>query len=208
MIKKPAVATLALIALQLGIASTGTAQERGLLLGVGIGGSTFETDEFDIDFSVDGVPLFTTQELDDSDTAFHGSVGYQFSPYLSAEAEYLDLGELVFMMSGAVPGSSMDVLSLRIETGAKGYAASVIGSMPLSDRWDLFGRVGLLFSERTTTVRVDDSSIDDSERSKTMTLGIGGALALRERLALRFEYRAFGDDVSTVTLGLVFRPIR
>jgi OOP family OmpA-OmpF porin len=206
MIEKPCVAALMLTALQLGVAPAAAADENGLQIGVGTGGSRFETGDFDVDVTADGVPVvFTTRDLDDSDTVFYGSIGYRFSLHFAAEAEYMDLGGVVFVTSGPVPGSSSDVLAVRIESSVQGYAASAVGIMPLSDRWELFGRVGVLFSEAQTTVRAFGSSLEGSERSETTMLGIGGALSLRERWALRFDYRDIGDDVSAVTLGFVFR---
>jgi OOP family OmpA-OmpF porin len=210
MIKQLGTIALALTAVQLGIAPEGAADEKGLLLGIGAGTSKFDADaDFDIDLRADGVPIvFTTRELDDSDTAFYGSVGYRFSRHFAAEAEYMELGEFVFVTSAPVPGSSSEVLSLRLESGVKGYAVSALGIMPLNDRWELFGRIGQLFADSTTTVRLGALSLADSERSEATVLGIGGALELRERLELRLEYRAFDDDVSAVMVGLVFRPIR
>ena len=210
MIKQLGTMTLALTAWQLGVAAEGGADEKGLLLGIGAGTSKFDADaNFNIDLSADGVPIvFTTRELDDSDTVLHGSVGYRFSRYFAAEAEYVDLGKLVFVTSAPVPGSSSEVLSVQLESGVKGYAVSALGVMPLGDRWELFGRIGQLFADSTTMVRLGAFSIADSERSDVIVLGIGGALELRERLELRLEYRAFDSDISAVTVGLVFRPIR
>src|SRR5690606_11097829 len=68
---------------------------------------------------------------DDKDTAWRHFAGYQFHPNFAVELGYADLGEV----SASAPG-----LNASVEATALDLVA--VGSIPLGDRFSLFGKVG------------------------------------------------------------------
>jgi len=216
--KKKIIAAAVLMTLHLGVASYSAAAERGFYFGAGAGKSTLDADiNLDVFVSDVLVPL-SSSDLDKTGSAFEGLVGYRFLPYLAVEAAYMDLGELNYTASGVPLGLGFTPISLGVDVGTRGVAGSVLGILPLSERWELFGRAGLLFADNEVTIRVsgDDfsQSQSDSQSSQNALLGIGAAFNARDRWTLRLEYRYLRDvdededddsHIDLVSLGFVYR---
>jgi hypothetical protein len=91
--------------------------------------------------------------------------------------------------------------------------------VPLRERWEVFGRLGLFYSDTTLAVAASilnaSSSSSVSARSTDSVLGIGGAFNLSRRFTIRLEYQKLKDvgdpdqtgegDVDVVNLGLLIR---
>jgi len=109
--------------------------------------------------------------------------------------------------------------SISGEVSSKGPMLSVIGTIPLQKRWEVFGRLGLFYADTTIDLDAKISGVAGSSsvsaRSTDWALGIGGALNLSRRFSIRLEYQKLknvGDpdqtgesDVDVVDLGLLIR---
>src|SRR5690606_21199826 len=87
-------------------------------------------------------------DLDKSDIGFELAVGYQASPYFAVEAAYIDLGKAKYEAEGIVDngGGPMDASS-DLTSDAKGPALSLLGMLPVSDRFSLDARVGAMLGK-------------------------------------------------------------
>lgn len=155
-----------------------------------------------------------TTSVDDKDTAFRAFGGYRFHRNFAAELGYVDLGRFE-LRSSVLPTGTLES-RMRI----RGADLSVLGLLPLGDRWTIFGRVGVLsartqssFSGSGSVRPVGDAS-DESERSTGALYGLGVMAAITPNLSVRAEYtehRKLGDDLSgefkaqTITAGLQYR---
>ena len=114
--------------------------------------------------------------------AITGRVGYQFTPHFAIE------GEAGFGVKDDGP------FELNHSVGA--YA---VGTLPLSQRFDLHGRVGYQTTEIGTPLGDGDSD--------GVAYGVGGTFNVNERFGVRADVtRLEGDlDTDTVSVGGVMR---
>jgi OmpA-OmpF porin, OOP family len=203
--------------------------DEGFYVGVGLGASTFDQSKADFDAGVFGslansgfTVTSAVSQLDDSGTALQGLVGYRLNPYFGFELAFADIGKLDYSATMTLTGgglASPSPGSISGDVSSKGPMLSVIGSMPLRKRWEVFGRAGLFYADTTigvgATVLGLSSSSSISARSTDWVLGVGGAFNASRRFSIRLEYEKFnnvGDpdrtgesDVDVIGLGLLIR---
>ncbi len=151
---------------------------------------------------------------DDRSTGYKVFGGYQFNPYLSVEAGFVNLGHFGYRATTAVPPGS-----LTGEMGVKGINLDLVGTFPLVGKLSALGRVGVT-SLRTSdhfvatgAVTMPYASANPSQRNNGIKAGIGLAYAFTPSLSMRVEaerYRvkdAVGNrgNVDLLSLGLVYR---
>ena len=212
-------ATALLTTMSLGAMSYSAAAERGFYFGASAGQSTFNYDvNLDVNVNDEFITLFN-EDLDRNGTAFEGLIGYQFFRFLAVEATYVDLGELSYTADGLIFDFGSIPLTLGADVSSRGATASVLGILPVSPQWELYGRAGLYYAENKAkvTVSFDDFEevVTDSERTQLAMLGIGAAFRASDTLTLRLEYRYFqepdedvdeDDNIDLFTLGIVYQP--
>lgn len=220
-------ATAALAAAVLLGAAPAQAADTGFYVGGFVGASSFDVQEEDLAGVADvlaGTGLSFTidrSSLDDDDTAFGGLVGYRFLPWLAAEARYVDLGEAKYDASGTI--STVESAPLPFDLGlkakVKGPALSVLGILPFADRWEVYARGEVLFTEVKLEVAAsavgNAAAESDTSNSTDFGLGVGVGVNLGPNWALRAEYERFFDvgdqqdtgesDVDLVSVQALYR---
>jgi OOP family OmpA-OmpF porin len=146
--------------------------EPGFYLGGGVGQFNAQIDDVDdVDSTVD--------EWDEDDTAYKLFGGYRLNNFLAFELAYINLGE----PSGAVlPGRNVDA-------SVDGFAPYVVGTIPLGNWFEVYGRLGYYFYD--ATLGVEDGAggrLEFDEESEDLVWGAGIGANIGERLNLRFEY--------------------
>jgi len=207
---------LSLLALALLASPCLQAQElitnTGLYLGISAGETRGHIDNARIQQDLMGAPLpGDTLSQDNKANGYKVLLGFPIDPNWAVEAGYFDLGRLGFAATRPVADSLAG--SLRI----KGLNLDLVGTLPLTDRWSLMGRVGATYAEtkNSFTAGGSVSVLDPSphKRQANYKYGIGTQFAFTPEVTLRLEgerYRvndAMGHraDVDLVTLGLVYR---
>jgi hypothetical protein len=178
--------------------------------------------ESDLENSFVGLP---TQNLgigtDEKDVGYAAQFGYRFNRYVAAEFALAQFGDLhssaradVDLGNGFVPVG----IDLNFHTG--GPQLSVIGILPLNDKFEIYGRVGALFasSEREFIIKVDGdtSSFGTSKGESTeIVLGVGAAWHINQMFSIRAQFekldkvgepdRTGTEDISSASLGLIVR---
>lgn len=142
---------------------------------------------------------------DDTDTGFHGVVGYDFTSRLSAELYYADLGSAQIAFLGSDVGEvNYQVYGLSgivyLFNSRSGLRANKTGSgMGTREGLSLFGRVGVGGVSA-------DSELDYKVNHGThLALGLGAEYGFRNGFAVRGEYRALDTDQHYASLSLVKR---
>ena len=210
-------------------AQSPTQSDEGFYLGVGFGPSKFDQSKADFDAGVSGTftnagftVLNPASTLETSSTEFHGLFGYKFSSYYGFELGFVDVGKLSYSASMTLTGGGLPSPSpgsISGEVSSKGPLLSVIGTIPLQKRWEIFGRLGLFYADTTIDLDAKISGVAGSSsvsaRSTDWALGIGGALNLNRRFSIRLEYQKLKDvgdpdqtgqsDVDVIDLGLLIR---
>ena len=176
--------TLAIAGLMLGAASTTQAQE-GFFVGGAIGKGY-------LDENISG---FT---IDTDSTTWRIFGGYGFSDYFAVEVGYWDLGKF----DETVNVGGVDV---PVSAEADGYTLAGVGTLPLSERFSLKGRLGFYFHD-TTTIEAGVVSNDSSESDLFVGLGIGFDLSEVFELNAGVDYLDTDDaDPMFATVGFTLR---
>lgn len=151
------------------------------------------------------IPLLPSSvDADESDVGWNFALGYRVNKYLAAELTYVDAGDAslaaTYSTPSSLPASFPDVVSMYT-VNARGPAVSVLGSLPLSERWELFLRGGVLFAkqevEARTIVRsptaINPRPIERDFSDEVVTIGAGVQWAFLPRWTARLEYQRSDD---------------
>lgn len=162
-------------------------------------------------------PLYPDRvdEVDNGDTAWSAVAGYQFTPYLAAEVEYIDMGtvevseEYSYVWQDPRFGYTQGSFTRGYTSRITGPAVSVLGSLPLGDGLEVFLRGGVFFAEREVKPLAGTSD------STTWLGGAGVAWTFASRWTVRAEYQLTGNldaagwapatDTRRVALSVLFR---
>lgn len=140
-------------------------------------------------------------EFDDNDNFIELLGGYKFNPYFSLEGSYVNFGRF----GGDVASASID-----------GWTLAAVGSYPVTDFVNVYGKVGMLFSNVDIRMTEFDASYSDDQ----LFVGLGVNLTIMDPLTLSLEYNRHrfnidgGDwpqdvgasdaDLDTVKLGVKY----
>jgi len=114
-----------------------------------------------------------------NDTSFKVLAGYDFGKYFAAEIEYIDGG------SPEDQGIALDV---------SGTNVAVLGTWPVTEQFDLFVKIGMIFWEADVAGFGGDSGDDFS-------YGVGAGYGFTNHFGVRGEYQRFEiADTDTVDL--------
>jgi hypothetical protein len=199
-----------------------TAQEyRGFYVGADLGQSMLKADQAELDAAVVsafedlGVGVLDGQSsLRDEDLTYSVTLGFQVFPYLAVEAAWMDLGSSRYKANGSLTVGEGQV---QIDAGAKGPAVSVLGILPFSDVWSVYARVGALFADLHSSIRleIDEESASGHFSDKTTEFLFGAGLGFsRGPWTTRLDYQRITDvgdddalgeaDVDRVTLSAIY----
>lgn len=184
----------------------------GVYMGISAGESRSQIDNVRITQDLLGAGFVTNSLIEDNKgTGYKAFIGMPMNPFWAVEAGYFDLGRFGFTANTTPAGSLTG--SARI----KGLNLDLVGTMPITERWSLLGRVGAAYAQTQDTfsgtgaVVVTDPS--PQKRQTNYKYGVGTQYAFTPALTLRLEaerYRvndAVGNrgDVDLYSLGLVYR---
>jgi OOP family OmpA-OmpF porin len=167
--------------------------EPGWYLGGGLGQFNAQIDDVDeVDETIEG--------WDEDDTAYKFFAGYRLNSFLAFELDYINLGE----PSGAV------VPGFNVDASIDGFAPYVVGTIPLGDWFEIYGRLGYYFYDATVGVENEiDGRAEFDEESEDLVYGAGIGANIGERLNLRFEYEKFDlqgvDDADSLWLTAAWK---
>ena len=195
------VRTIAAAALAMLIATPAWSQDAGFYLGASIGQSRAK------DFCDDSGGF----SCDDKDTAWKLFGGYQFNRHLAVEAGYTDLGEIG--VSGVLTG-----VSVRGTIEVTAFELVGVGSIPVMDRFSLYGKLGLYHAETEQKItgslgpvtRTDNAS----EKNTDLTFAFGARFDITRNLGVRAEWQRYldvgggeigEDDVDVLSVGVLWR---
>lgn len=175
--------------LALALAGTANAQDEpdtsGFYIGAGLGQFDVEVD------SLEGVED-VVGNLNADDSAWKLAFGWRFNPFISIEADYVDLG---------APNGDFDASgsSGDYELDLSGFAGYVIGTLPLGI-FELSAKVGYYFHDVNIQVDLenigagDGDVIESDESGEALVYGVGAGVTLFQRLNAKIEYELMDID--------------
>ena len=207
-----AIAALGLAGLSLPSFAQGNNDTVGLYGGLNVGPTRATIDDPRITRSL-VANGFTVNSLTDDNrsTGFKVFGGYQFNRNLALEGGVFSLGKFGYQATTTPAGT------LNGEAKVRGLNLDLVGTLPLGDRFSVFGRAGIIYAEAKDTFRstgmVVVANPNPSERAANWKAGLGLQYAFTPSFSLRAEierYRindAVGNkgDIDMASVGLVYR---
>lgn len=146
------------------------------------------------------VELGGQNRINDDDASYAVGAGYAFTRNFSLEAAYQDFGS----HSGETdcpPDFACLVIPVPTKADLTGISLSMIGSMPITDRLDVYGKIGFV----SWDVDFDgiSSAFDDSGEDLLYGAGLRGSI--NDHWHVFAEYRRVDLDISTAGIGLSYR---
>lgn len=136
-------------------------------------------------FDIDGV------DFDESAPSFRVFGGYEMNDYLSFEAGYSKFFE-----------ASASFLDTDIDIDGNNWDLSVRPTLPLGDRFEVFGILGWSFYDFKVTVSDPFlGTFSESDNDDDFHYGLGGAWNVTNNWTLRGEWTSV--DVSDASFGMV-----
>lgn len=153
---------------------------------------------------------------EDQDTAWRFFGGYQFNRNWALELGYGDFGDAT--ANGDIPAGGTGAMTLN----SYAFDLTGIGSLYLTERLSLFGRLGLYMGRTTRDIEFSNfPTVSDAKTNSGLTYGAGVGYNLG-RLGVRLEWQRYDnigtngnsaiqgqasgtDEVDFFSLGLLFR---
>ena len=128
--------------------------------------------------------------IDDDDTGGKIYGGYRFNDYFAVEGNYYDFG---------------DNADGRNELGIDGVGLAAIGSIPLSDQFSIFGKVGIHSWDADISGPIAGRFSDDSDED--VFYGIGLEYEFNQHWNIRGElerYEVDDFDLDVASVGITY----
>jgi OOP family OmpA-OmpF porin len=146
---------------------------------------------------------------DDKDNGSRLGAGYMFTRNFGVEAGWVDFGKA--KRGGALPGLST---AREGEVRANGPFFAGVASVPLSERFSAFGKLGVIDARIDASGDSDMTSFMETAEWRPL-VGIGGAYQVSRNWAIQTEYGKYsktGDKdrtgevrVSMISIGMLYR---
>ncbi len=184
------------------------AQEPGFFYGgVSAGTARASVDEAAVASGLLGGAAVTGITSDETDTGYKLFGGYQFNRNFGMEAGYFDLGKSTF--SATAPGGAFNN-----DTRMRGLNLDLVGTLPLSERFSVLGRVGVAMGRsRASFSGPGAAGVAERNDSKAHAKGgLGVQYELTRAMWVRGEVERYRvnngvngrTNVNLYTVGLVF----
>jgi outer membrane protein OmpA-like peptidoglycan-associated protein len=219
--------TLSIIAAAVLVATSAAAAERsGFYIGGDVGQSNWgvfsKSDANNLIYGLEGLGGVdvTSQKtsLGDTDFTYSLFVGYQFLPWLAAEATWMDLGQTDIKASGDYdylyvnppgPGPTDPLngsFDAKVDVQSSGWAVSVLPMWPISHSWDLYGRLGYYWGDNKLDLKANGQEFDSagalppysykmhgSNNDGGFLWGLGAQWTWDQRVSVRLEFSQIVD---------------
>jgi opacity protein-like surface antigen len=160
-------------------------------------------------------------DTEDTDIGYQAMFGYRFTRYFAAELALAQFGDLKSTARADMDfGDGFVPASVSLTYSAGGPLISAIGILPLNDKFELFARLGYLFtsSERELTSRVDGESGSFASAkgdSQDPVYGVGFSWHINQVYSIRAEYQMLNslgqsdrtgeEDLAVAGVGVIIR---
>ena len=165
------------------------AEDTGFYVGASVGQGSFALNTSKVNRAIEGAFADndlqldqTSQNKDTKATTWQAILGYRLNPYIAGEITYLDLSGPTYRLSGDATFPPTFIapvpVTTKAEWNASGVPLSVLGIWPITDEWEVFGRVGVFMGDVTLKVAANEDNGNANARSRaseSATEFIGGA---------------------------------
>jgi OOP family OmpA-OmpF porin len=160
---------------------------------------------------------------EDTDIGYQATFGYRFHRYFAVELGLAQFGSLESTARADIDfdnGDGFLPTSVKLSFTAGGPVFSAIGILPINDKFELFARLGYLFTstDREFSARIDGESAGSGSSkgdSQDPVMGLGFAWHINQVYSIRGEYQQINEvgeanltgeeDLKVMTLGVIIR---
>lgn len=208
-----AVGTLGLLGCAVMSSQFAAADNSGWYGGINIGQSRAKIDDARISSQLTGISLPPSSFSDDnSDTAYKLWGGYQFNKNFALEAGYFNLGQFGYTATTVPAGTLNGKIKLQ------GLNLDAVGMLPLSERFSVFGRLGLQYAQAkdnfsSTGAVPAPANPNPGKNDINYKAGLGVQYDFTKSLGMRVEAERYRindainnkGDVNMYSVGLIYR---
>lgn len=132
---------------------------------------------------------------DATDTGWKLLGGYRFNRYVGVEASYIDWGEVTASFNTGA----------QVVAKQHSYGLAAVGTIPLGERFELFGKAGFLMTEQETR-RITPNPLNVSRDDTEFHYGAGVKSAFTRNWAVRGEWEKTDKlKVELLSIGVEYR---
>lgn len=165
------------------------AQDSGLYLGASLGTSKLK------EWCTGETPTIRFTACEDSDTSWKLLGGYRFNRYVAAEAAYVNWGEVTASTNTGA----------QVAAKQRSYGLAAVGTLPLGERFELFGKAGFLMTEQDTR-RITPSPSTVNRDETELHYGLGARFLFTRNWAARAEWENTEKlKVEMLSIGVEYR---
>jgi opacity protein-like surface antigen len=133
-------------------------------------------------------------EVDDTQTGWNVTLGYQINEYLAAEVAYYDFGDTAVVERYASDIFPLPLnITVRSNVEAYGPGVSLLGTLPLTSSLAVFARGGVLFLDQEIHRQVSTFRSSRRTGDEVWMAGAGAQWWFASRWAARLEYQLTDD---------------
>jgi len=142
--------------------------------------------------------------VDEVDTGYKLQLGWRFHKNFAVEGGWVDLGKTNYAANFTTPFATP--ASALAEWKASGFNIGVVGSLPLSDSFSIFGRLGWIDAKVEASFAATGFPTAVTKVTKLKTnYGVGAAYEVNQHFGVRIEWERFnnlGNDQTVTGTGI------
>lgn len=186
-------------------------ETTGPYIGGNIGRTRADFDNGSINRTLTGQGLTVqSSSIDNTGTGAKLFGGYQLNRNFAVEGGYFDLGKSSYRFN------TVPVGTFSGETRVRGLNLDLVGMLPLSDRFSIFGRIGAAYAQsraNLTSTGAVPVNTNTRRNDTNVKVGLGMQYAITEALAVRAELERYRINdpvrnrghIDMASVGLVYR---
>lgn len=187
-------------------------KENGWSAGMNIGKSSASVDSATIRASLENNGFGVNSiAADNSNIGYKVFIGYQAMPYIKLEGGYFDLGDFSFF------ADTLPVTNFTGSTQLKGWNLDLVGTLPLTERFSAFARIGVTRNDTETRATsnglVNTAHYNQNDDDTQHKFGVGLQYDVSTAFTVRLEAERYrmddlvgnDGDIDLYSLGLMYR---
>lgn len=202
------VASVAVLSMQ-----TAHAQDSGWYAGAKAGVTNAKQTDGGINGAFASQGIAADSNLDKRDNIYSLDLGYQFHKNFAVEGGYVDLGKYNFNSNISAPAADSASGNYRV----KGWTASAVGILPLSNGFSAYGKLGAVFADTKFDAASDTgaTAVGNTSKSSTRPLyGLGVSYDFTKQVVGKAEWTRYDglgnsstgkSDIDTYTVGVAYK---
>lgn len=180
---------------------------EGFYVGFNLGQASYDVTLSDLSVFDDG--SISSASIDDGDTSFSLTLGYQLTPNIALEGGFIDLGELTANANSDGTGFLFAPGPVNFKVAVDGLFFDVKGLLPLNEQFSLYGKLGLLKWSEEGTLSDSTGSLSGDDDGTDIFFGVGASFNINHNISINADYSRYKvdedeDNVDVLSVGIQY----